>query len=109
MSDTIAPLFAIMLDDEEFMRARLRAAEQILNFESPPDAVNATKAFLRKVYSNEKNSSANKLTALELIRKAEDKKTRPPQTADPNEGIADRMEAARLAWLRSLGPKAEGE
>ena len=117
MSDTIAPLFSIMLDGEEYMAQRLEAAERILAFESPPDAVEATKAFLREVYKNRTSSSRDKLTAIELIRKAEDKKTAPPQTANPMEGWADRLGAARKEYLKTLpkwnerqaakGPKTE--
>ena|SRR6516165_3866805 len=78
MSDTIAPLFSIMLDEDEFMSRRLEAAEQILGFESPPDAVEATKAFLRKVYKGKTASRRDKLKAIGLIRRAEDRKTLEP-------------------------------
>jgi hypothetical protein len=117
MSDTIAPLFTIMLDEEEYMTQRLEAAERILGFESPPDAVEATKAFLREVYKNRTSSSRDKLKAIELIRKAEDKKTAPPQIANPMEGLAERIGAARKEYLKTLpkwnerqaakGPKTE--
>ena|SRR6516165_6745692 len=99
MSDTIAPLFSIMLDEDEFMSRRLEAAEQILGFESPPDAVEATKAFLRKVYKGKTASRRDKLKAIGLIRRAEDRKTAPLQSANPMDGLADRIGAARKAFL----------
>jgi len=102
MSDTIAPLVSIMLDDDEYMGQRLEAAERILGFESPADAVEATKAFLREVYKGRTNSTRDKLKAIELIRKAEDKKVAPLQAANPAAGLADRIGAARKAYLEKI-------
>jgi hypothetical protein len=85
----------------------VHAAEQILSWESPDDAVNATKAFLRKVHLNEAHASRYRLLALELIRRAEDKKVRPQPASSPSAGLAEKIEAARQAYLMSLGPKTE--
>ena len=114
MSDTIAPLFSIMLDEDEYMPQRLEAAEQILSFESPLDAVEATKAFLREVYKAKAGSSRDKLKAIELIRKAEDKKTAPPQRANPMEGMYEivakgRKKAIENIWAEAQAAKAPKE
>jgi len=102
MSDTIGPLFAIMLDKGEFLYRRVEAAAGILQFESPDDAIAVTKAFLREVYEDKTNSSRDRLKAIELIRKSEDRKTAPPATANEMSGLAERMRTARLAYYRTL-------
>ena len=96
MSAVITPLFAIMVDEGESMTQRLDAAEAVLGFESPPDAVDATKAFLKEVYSDRHIPSRDKIRAIELLRKSEDKKAATPGTARANGfDFAERLAAGR--------------
>jgi hypothetical protein len=104
MSDTIGALFGIMLDEGEYLSRRIEAAGGILAFESPDDAVEIAKSWLRGVFEDRTNSSRDKLRAIELIKKAEDRKTAPPATANEMSGLAERIRVARLEYLKTLPP-----
>jgi hypothetical protein len=108
MSDVIAPLFTIMVDEGENMTQRLNAAEAVLGFESPPDAIAATKSFLKEVYSDRHIPSRDKIRAIELLRKAEDKKAATPGTANAMGGIAELMDSLTADSFERLDPSTYG-
>ncbi len=93
-SSAIAALLNIMDDEENAMRSRLSAAEQILSYENPDEAVQLTKDFLRDVFDGVANPVELRLDALKMMRKTESRKAAPP-------GASADAAARREQW-RSL-------
>jgi hypothetical protein len=79
----VAALRQIMLDASETMpiRRRIEAAEQLLDYDAPPEIVEEAKAFLTSVTEAEETLVDFRLDALKLLRKAEARKVVPARAA----------------------------
>jgi hypothetical protein len=92
---TIDTLLDIMNDPDLFTRRRIEAAEAILGFEVPPDAVIRAREFLVQVFENKEESIADRMDALQASRKAEAAKVAPRTMHVTRREEADRREAWR--------------
>jgi hypothetical protein len=92
----IASLCQIMLDDSDTVSivSQIEAAEQLLNYEAPPDVVEKAKAFLTSVFENNELLVSWRLDALKLMRKFEAAKVALPTVHTKREDT-DRREAWR--------------
>ena len=71
-----------MLDDDAEttpLRRRIEAAEQLLDYEAPPEIVEEAKAFLTEIAERKETHVDLKLDALKLLRKVEARKVVPPK------------------------------
>jgi hypothetical protein len=96
--DSVLALFEILIDKNETAQNRLEAAEQILAYEAPPQAVAEAKSYLTEVFNNRSDAASLRLQAIKLMRKSEARKAKPPH---PMTGLARSLEAAR-ARLRQV-------
>ena len=71
----IEVLLEIMADTEVSTRRRIEAAETLLGFESPPDAVMRAREYLMSVF--EEQSIDDRMDALRMSRKADSAKVAP--------------------------------
>jgi hypothetical protein len=100
--DSILALLEIVIDEKELHEVRLEAADTLLSYEAPEEAVEAAKDYLTNVFNNKSLASTMRLAAIKLMRKSEARKiTRP--SVKPEEGFANRMENARRR-LAERGP-----
>src|SRR5215469_3597151 len=91
--DSILALLEIVIDDKESHNIRLDAADTLLSYEAPEEAVQAAREYLTSVFNDKKLTSPIRLAAIKLMRKSEARKVeRPPQLA---EGFAGRLARAR--------------
>ena len=105
--DSILALVEIMLDEKEFHEVRLEAAEQILAYEAPEEAVKEAKAYLTRVFNNRKLTSPMRLAAIKLMRKSEARRiTR--ASIQSVEGLEGRLQRAHQR-LVDLGLRPAGE
>jgi len=84
MSDSIAP-----------MRRRIEAAEALLGFEAPADAVSRAREFLIGVFEDAEQGIDNRMDALQISRKFEAKKIMPQTVHHTRQSEVDRKEAWR--------------
>jgi len=89
--DPVLALFEILIDKNETAQDRLEAAAQILSNEAPPQAVAEAKQYLTYVFNNRSLRASLRLQAIKLMRKSEGRKA-----PDPFEGLAKRLEEARI-------------
>ena len=92
---TIDTLLGIMADPDLFTRRRVEAAEAILGFESPADAVARAREFLARVFENCDEEIGDRMDALQIARKFEAKKIAPQTVHMTRRDEADRREAWR--------------
>jgi hypothetical protein len=98
---TIDILLEIMADAELRTRRRIQAAEAILGFESPPDAVAHARGYLATVFEDKENEEiGDRMDALEISRKFEAKKIAPQTVHMTRRDEADRREAWRSYEIR---------
>jgi hypothetical protein len=91
MSDSIAP-----------MRRRIEAAEALLGFEAPADAVSRAREFLIGVFEDAEQGIDNRMDALQISRKFEAKKIMPQTVHHTRQSEVDRKEAWREYEISQL-------
>lgn len=93
MTRATAALVEIMIDKDAPLRRRIEAAESLLAYEAPEEAVEQAKAFLAAVFEDADQHVDDRLDAVKLVRKAEARKSTQP-TPSPDE------RANRELWRR---------
>src|SRR5262245_42417148 len=99
---TIDTLLEIMTDTDMATHRRIEAAEAILGFEAPTDAVNQAREYLMSVFENREETIADRMEALQLSRKFEAKKIAPQTVHLTRREEADRKEAWREYEISQL-------
>ena len=97
---TIDTLLEIMADPDLFTRRRVEAAEAILGFESPADAVARAREFLARVFEDGEQEIGDRMDALQISRKFEAKKIAPQTVHMTRRDEMDRKEAWREYEIR---------
>ena len=92
---TIDTLLEIMADTDVATLRRIEAAEAILDFEAPAEAVSRAREYLMSIFENREEEIGNRMDALKLSRKFEAKKIAPQTVHMTRRGEADRKEAWR--------------
>ena len=82
MTRAIVALVEIMSDTDAPLRRRIEATEVLLAYEAPQEAVDQAKAFLTSVFEDAEQRVDDRLDALNLMRRAEARKTAPTITAE---------------------------
>ena len=90
----IHTLLQIMRDADVFTRRRIEAADALLGFEAPPEAVGRAREYLVAVFEDSEQEIADRMDALKLARKFEAAKVT-PRTAHTTRLETDRTEAWR--------------
>jgi ParB-like chromosome segregation protein Spo0J len=94
-SRTIDALLTIMNDSDIRTRRRIEAAEQLLDFEAPDEAVIRAREYLVSVFENADEDLGDRMNAIKASRKVEAAKVS-PKVVHLNRGTAiDRKEAWR--------------
>ena len=102
---TIDTLLEIMTNADRVTRRRIEAAEAVLGFEAPTDAVRRAKDFLISVFENREEPIGDRMDALHLSRKFEAKKIMPQSVHLTRREEADRKEARREYEIAQLQTK----
>ena len=92
---TIDTLLEIMADTEMATHRRIEAAEAILGFEAPAEAVLRARDYLMSVFEDREEEIGNRMDALKLSRKFEAKKIAPQTVHHTRREEVDRKEAWR--------------
>jgi hypothetical protein len=93
---TIDNLLEIMMNTDLRTGRRIQAAENVLGFEAPPDAVSRAREYLAQVSEDRENEEiGDRMDALEILRKFEAKKIMPQTMHLTHKQEADRREAWR--------------
>jgi hypothetical protein len=92
---TIEILLEIMSDTEMSTRRRIEAAEGLLGFEAPADAVSRARDYLMSVFENRDEDIEHRMDALRMSRKFEAKKIAPQTVHVTRREEKDRKEAWR--------------
>jgi hypothetical protein len=92
---TIDTLLEIMADTDMATRRRIEAAEAILGFESPADAVSRAREYLMSVFENREETIGDRMDALQISRKFEAKRIMPQSVHLTRRNEVDRKEAWR--------------
>src|SRR6516165_9843991 len=110
---TIAALLEIMDDPDIATRLRIDAAEALLGFEAPDDAVIRAREFLIAVFENKEETISDRIEALKLSRKSEAPKIAskivrldPPARTEADHRAAWRhyeMDQLKVAIYRATG------
>jgi hypothetical protein len=98
----IDTLLQIMDDPEIATRRRIEAAEALLGFEAPSDAVTRARDYLMSVFEDREAEIGNRMDALKLSRKCEAKKINPQTVHMTRREEVDRKEAWREYELWQL-------
>jgi hypothetical protein len=93
VSDDI--LLEIMTDIDVVTRRRIEAAEALLGFEAPPDAVARARDYLAQVFEDKEEEISNRMEAAQISRKFEAAKITPQTVHATRRDEADRKEAWR--------------
>src|SRR6516225_4290500 len=99
---TIEILLEIMADTEMSTRRRIEAAEALLGFEAPADAVSKARDYLMSVFENREEEIGHRMDALKLSRKCEAKKIAPQTVHVTRREEKDRREAWREYEINQL-------
>jgi hypothetical protein len=99
---TIDILLEIMADPVMDTHRRIEAAEALLGFEAPADAVNRARDYLMSVFENREEDIAERMEALKLSRKCEAKKIAPQTVHLTRREEVDRKEAWREYEISQL-------
>src|SRR5262249_35274180 len=99
---TIDTLLEIMTDSEMSTHRRIEAAEALLGFESPADAVSRAREYLMSVFEDREEGIDNRMDALKLSRKFEAKKIAPQTVHLTRREEVDRKEAWREYEINQL-------
>jgi hypothetical protein len=99
---TIDTLLEIMDTSDLFTSRRIEAAETILGFEAPADAVMRARDYLMSVFENREETINDRMDALKASRKAEAAKVSPKVVHLTRREEVDRKEAWRMyeIWTR---------
>jgi hypothetical protein len=92
---TVAALIEIMTTPEMPTRRRIEAAESILGFEAPTDAISRAREYLISIFENREEAISDRMDALKLSRKFEAKKIAPQTVHLTRREEVDRREAWR--------------
>jgi hypothetical protein len=99
MTPAITALLEIMSRHDVPIRRRIEAAEGLLAFEAPADAIDQAKAFLTAVFGDLEHHVDDRLQALKLMRKAESPKVKKLTVSSRDEN-KERELARQLAMGR---------
>jgi hypothetical protein len=99
---TVETLLEIMADTEMSTRRRIEAAEAILGYEAPADAVSRSREYLMSIFEDREEAIDNRMDALKLSRKFEAKKIAPQTVHVTRREEKDRKEAWREYELNQL-------
>jgi hypothetical protein len=88
-------LLEIMADTEMSTRRRIEAAEALLGFEAPADAVSRARDYLMSVVEDREEEIGNRMDALRISRKCEAKRIAPQTVHLTRREEVDRKEAWR--------------
>jgi len=102
---TIDTLLEIMADTGYGTRRRIEAAEAILGYEAPTDAVNHAREYLMSIFENREETISDRMDALKLSRKFEAKKISPQTVHLTRREEVDRKEAWREYEIFQLQTK----
>jgi hypothetical protein len=102
---TVEMLLEIMADPDMATHRRIEAAEAVLGFEAPTDAVSRAKDFLISVFENRGETISDRMEALQISRKFEAKKIAPQTVHLTRREEADRKEAWREYEINQLQAK----
>jgi len=102
---TVETLLEIMADTDMATGRRIEAAEAILGFEAPTDAVSRAREYLMSIFENKEEAIGERMDALKLSRKFEAKKIAPQTVHLTRREEADRKEAWREYELGQLQAK----
>jgi hypothetical protein len=102
---TVETLLEIMADTDMATRRRIEAAEAILGFEAPADAVSRAREYLMSVFENREEIISDRMDALQISRKFEAKKIAPQTVHFTRREEADRKEAWREYEISQLKMK----
>jgi hypothetical protein len=102
---TVETLLEIMADTDMATRRRIEAAEAILGFEAPTDAVSRAREYLMSIFENKEEAIGERMDALKLSRKFEAKKIAPQTVHLTRREEADRKEAWREYEIIQLQQK----
>jgi len=92
---TIDTLLEIMADSEMSTHRRIEAAEALLSFEAPPEAVSRARDYLMSVFEDREEEIGNRMDALRISRKREAKRIAPQTVHLTRREEVDRKEAWR--------------
>jgi hypothetical protein len=104
-SRTIDALLVIMDDADIVTRRRIEAAEQLLDFEAPDDAVIRAREYLVSVFEDHDEELADRMNAIKASRKVEAAKVSPKVVHLNRRTPTDRKEAWRTYELSQLRTK----
>ena len=99
---TIGTLLEIMADTGMTTLRRIEAAEAILGFEAPADAVSRAREYLMSIFENREETIGDRMDALKLSRKFEAKKISPQTVHLTRREEVDRKEAWREYEISKL-------
>jgi len=102
---TVETLLEIMADTDMATGRRIEAAEAILGFEAPTDAVSRAREYLMSIFENKEEAIGERMDALKLSRKFEAKKIAPQTVHLTRRQEADRKEAWREYEIHELQAK----
>jgi hypothetical protein len=74
----ISTLVGIMLDPTHSTRARLQAADGLLQYKTPPDVAESAKLFLASIFTDPEQNIDHRLAATTALRRSEDVRIMPP-------------------------------
>ena len=74
----IGSLVEIMLDPAHSTRARLQAADNLLQYKTPPDVAESAKLFLASIFTDPEQNIDHRLAATTALRRSEDVRIMPP-------------------------------
>jgi hypothetical protein len=94
-SRTIDALLTIMQDSDLRTRSRIEAAEQLLDFEAPAEAVMRAREYLVSVFENADEELGDRMDAIKASRKVEAAKVSPKVVHLNRHTSIDRKEAWR--------------
>jgi hypothetical protein len=102
---TVEALLEIMADTDHATHRRIEAAEAILGFEAPTDAVGRAKGFLTSVFENREETLSDRMDALKISQKFGAKKIAPQTVHLTRREEVDRREAWREYEIFQLQTK----
>jgi hypothetical protein len=92
---TIDTLLEIMADSEMSTHRRIEAAETLLGFEAPAEAVSRARDYLMSVFEDKEEEIGDRMDALKFSRKFEAKRIMPQTVHVTREQEVDRKKAWR--------------
>jgi hypothetical protein len=99
---TVDTLLEIMADADMATRRRIEAAEAVLGYEAPTDAVSRAREYLMSIFENRDEEIGNRMDALKLSRKFEAKRIAPQTVHLTRREETDRREAWREYEISKL-------